>query len=175
MATNTDSGGTGASERKTNGRSPTRGAARRARAKPESMGTKDSDYVETIVDPDHISERWEQWLETEFSRDFPLSNFPSGHAENEELLLLNRIDLFRKSHPPEESCIRGELREELVGDQKKPLGAEDHFFFQSYIRRIVSRMRRGERGWQQGKFDGVLSVSKSESSSNRSLKEKIFG
>ncbi|MEY7850901.1 hypothetical protein AB7C87_17075 [Natrarchaeobius sp. A-rgal3] len=174
MTTNTDRSGA-ASNAQASGRSPTNGVARRARAKPESLGSKDSEYVDTIVEADKIHERWESWLETDFSKDYPLAKYPAGHAENEELLVLNRMDLFRKSHPPDQSAIQGEIREKLLGDQKKPVGADDLYLLQSYLRRIVSRMTRGEGGWQQDKFDGVLSVSKSENSSGRSLKEKIFG
>ncbi|THE64512.1 hypothetical protein D8Y22_12780 [Salinadaptatus halalkaliphilus] len=174
MSTNTDQS-RAASSAKANGQSPTQGVARRSRSKPESLGSKDSEYVDTIVEADAIHERWQSWLETDFSKDFPLAKYPGGHAEDEELLVLNRMDMFRKSHPPEESAMQGEIREGFVGDQKESVGADDLYLLQSYLRRIVARMTRGERGWQQDKFDGVLSVSKTESQGGRSLKEKIFG
>lgn len=161
-------------KRKT-GQRPTEGVARRARAKPGSLGSKDSEYVDTIVEPDNIDSRWEPWIESEFSKDYPLANFPAGHAEDEELLLHNRMDLMRHSYPPEQSEVQGHAREALIGDRKRSLGAEDLFRLQSYVRRIVARITRGERGWQQDKFDGVLSVSKTESGESRSLREKLFG
>ncbi|RQG90132.1 hypothetical protein EA462_09075 [Natrarchaeobius halalkaliphilus] len=82
----------------TTGRSPIQGVARRPRGKPESLGSKDSEYVDTIVEADKIHERWESWLETDFSKDFPLAKYPGGHAEDEELLVLNRMDMFLDRH-----------------------------------------------------------------------------
>ena len=167
------SGSAGSSSQ--NGSSPTRGVARRPSPKKDSIGNKDSEYVDTVTEAEKIDPKWEAHLETEFSKDYPLSNFPSGHADRAELLLMNRMDMLRKSHPPQQSALQGDVREELIGDSKKALDANDLFQLQSYLRRILSRVRRGEGGWQQNKFDGVLSVSKTESGSSRSLKEKIFG
>lgn len=161
-------------QRRTNGQGPNGVQARHMR-KPESQGNKDTAYVGEIVDTE-IDEKFEKYLRSEFSDDYPLAKFPHGHAEREELLLQNRMDMFIGSFPPPESEMTGEARETFYGDRKTPLDVLDYMKLQSYMRRILSRISRGEGGWQQDKFDGVLSINRNKSDQQTGgFFSKLFG